>query len=68
MINIIGNVSIFSGPVDSGLEEVSHLLYTSVVVVEITEFLSYSSGGIHTLLPFNNTPFSMVNLSLVPQS
>ena len=36
-INIIGNVSICSGPVDSGLEEVSHLLYASVIVVEIIE-------------------------------
>ena len=37
MINIIGNVGIYSGPVEGGLGEVCHFLYTSVVVVEITE-------------------------------
>ena len=66
-MNIIGNVSILSGPVDSGLGEVSHLLYTSVVVVEITGNPLIQLRGYNTLSPFNNTPFSMVNFSLVPQ-
>ena len=37
IISIIGNVSVYSGPVDSGLGHVSHLLYCPMVVVEITE-------------------------------
>ena len=66
VINIIGDVSIYSGPVNSGLGEVSYLLYASVIVV-ITEHPLIQLRGIHTLSPFNNIPFSMVNLSLVPQ-
>ena len=37
MINIICNVHIYSGLVDIGFGQVSHLFYSSVVVVEITE-------------------------------
>ena len=37
MINIIGNVSIYPRPVDSGLGEVSHLLNSSVVVMQVSE-------------------------------
>ena len=36
MINIIGNVVVYLGPVDGGLGEVSHLLCTSVLVVELS--------------------------------
>ena len=37
MINIIGDVGIYPGPVDSGLGEVSHLLNSSVVAMQVTE-------------------------------
>ena len=45
MINIIDNVSIYSGPVDGGLGEVCHLLYPSVVVVQETEHLFIQLRG-----------------------
>ena len=37
MINIISDVCIYSRPVDGSLGQVSHFLYASMVVVEITE-------------------------------
>ena len=37
MINIICNVSIYTGPVYGSLGEVSHLLYASVVIMQVTE-------------------------------
>ena len=37
MIDIIGNVSIYPRPVDSVLGEVSHLLNSSVVVMQVTQ-------------------------------
>ena len=50
MINIIGNVSIYSGTVDGGLGQVSHLLYASVIVVEISEHpLTQLRGYTHCL-------------------
>ena len=69
LINIISDVSIYSGPVDGGLGEVSHLLYASIVVVKVTEHHLIHLRGMHILSPFNNTPFpfSIVNSSLVPQ-
>ena len=49
-VKIIGNVSFYSGPVDGGLGEVSHLLYASVIVVEITEHpLIQLKGYTHTV-------------------
>ena len=37
MINIIGNVGIYPRLVDSGLGEVSHLLNSSMVAMQVTE-------------------------------
>ena len=37
MIDIIGNVCIYPGPVDSGLGEVSHLLSSSMVAMQVTK-------------------------------
>ena len=65
LINIICDVCICSRPVDRCLGQVSHLFYSSVVVMEITEHSLIHLRGIHTLSPFNNTPFFMVNSSLV---
>ena len=42
---LIGNVHIYSGPVDSGLGQVSHFFYASVVVVEMTEHLLIQLKG-----------------------
>ena len=69
-LNIIGNVCIHSGPVDGGLGQASHLLYASMIVMKVTEHSAFShtaQGYTHTVSPFNNTPFSMVNSSLIPQ-
>ena len=37
LINIISDVHVYSGPVDSGFGQESHLFYSSVVVVDSTE-------------------------------
>ena len=70
-INIISNVCIHYGPIDSCLGQVSHLFNASVVTVQVTECslieLRGYLRGIHTLFPFSNIPFSMVSSSLVPQ-
>ena len=63
MINIIGNVRIYSGPGDGGLGEVSHLLYASVIVVEITEHpLIQCRGYTHSVC----IQYSILNCQLIP--
>ena len=67
MINIIGDVGIYPGPVDSGLGEVSIFSIPLWLPCRLLSILSYSSGGIHTLSPFSSIPFSTVNSSWMPQ-
>ena len=50
-INIISNVHIYSGLVDGGLRQVSHLLYASAIVAKLTECSLIQLRGMHTLSP-----------------
>ena len=66
-IDIISNGGIHSRLVDISLGQVSHLFSTSVLTVQVPECSLTKLGGIQTLSPFSNIPFSMVSSSLIPQ-
>ena len=67
-LKIIGNVSIYPRPVDSGLGEISHLLNSSMVAMQVTEHsLIQLRRYTHSVSLQQYSIFNLVNSSWVPQ-